>query len=92
MVKVLEHLSSTQVQLLLRDNLQFATSYDYSANTVTFYVSASTAEVPTLNAFVIDYNIETADDRRGDFEADRTDVSVPNAESDFTNRDPRNQC
>ena len=63
------------------DNLQFATSYDYTANTVTFYVSASTAEIPTLNEFVIDYNIETADDRRGDFEADRTDVSVPNAAS-----------
>jgi len=64
------------------DNLQFATTYDNSADELTFYVSASTAELDALNEFVVDYNIDTADDRRGDFEADRTDVSVPNAASD----------
>jgi len=65
------------------DNLQFATEFDNDNDTITFYVSASTAEIPTLNAFVIDYNKETSDDTRGDFE-DSGSFSIPNAASSTT--------
>jgi hypothetical protein len=56
--------------------------YDYTNGNVVFYVSASTAEVPTLTAFLVEYNKITADNNRGDFE-DTTAPSfaVPNAES-----------
>jgi hypothetical protein len=46
---------------------------------VEFYVSASTAEIPTLNAFVAFYNKQTDFNSRGDFE-DRSGLpSVPNS-------------
>jgi hypothetical protein len=65
------------------DNLQFATTFDNAADTLTFYVSASSAEIALSGAFVIDYNKETSDDTRGDFEADQTlpGFASPNAAS-----------
>ena len=77
---VLEHLS-LQVQVVLLGTvnaegvLQAYTSQD--ATDITFIVTSS-AE-PDATDVVVFYNIDTADNRRGDFEADRTDISVPNA-------------
>ena len=54
----------------------------FSAGNVVFFVSASTAEIPTLStAFVVEYNKLTKDNARGDFEAGAS-YAVPNAESD----------
>ena len=57
--------------------LQAYTTQD--ATDITFVVTSS-AE-PDATSVVVFYNIDTADDRGGDFEANRTDVSVPNAAS-----------
>lgn len=65
------------------DNLQAFTTYNYTAGTILFYVTASTAEIPTLNAFVVEYNKTTADNNRGDFE-DGSSFAVPNGESSST--------
>ena len=51
-----------------------------SGGNVVFFVTASTAEIPTLNAFVIEYNKVTKDNARGDFEAGAS-YAVPNSES-----------
>lgn len=48
---------------------------------IEFFVTASTAEIATLNAFLVQYNKQTDFNARGDFEADRSNVSVPNAYS-----------
>jgi hypothetical protein len=45
-----------------------------------FYVTASTAQIPTLNGFTVFYNKLTKDNARGDFEAGAS-YSTPNAES-----------
>jgi len=60
--------------------------YDYTNGNIVFYVSASTAEIPTLTtAFLVEYNKITADNNRGDFEdTAATSFSVPNAESNST--------
>ena len=50
---------------------------------IEFYVTASTAEISTLNAFVVYYNKLTKDNARGDFEAGAS-YAVPNAESEST--------
>ena len=47
---------------------------------VELFVTASTAEIPVLNAFVVHYNKQTDFNARGDFE-DRQNFSVPNAAS-----------
>jgi hypothetical protein len=52
----------------------------FSGGNVVFFVSASTAEIPTLNAFVVEYNKLTKDNARGDFEAGAS-YAVPNSES-----------
>jgi len=67
------------------DVLQFATSYNSSTDTATFYVSASTAEIAgpgASGAFVpvVYFNKLTSDVYRGDFEASSS-YAVPNAES-----------
>jgi hypothetical protein len=59
------------------------TKYNDAAKSITFYVTASTAQIPTLNAFTVFYNKATDFNKMGDFE-DRTasqGVSVPNAYS-----------
>jgi hypothetical protein len=50
---------------------------------IEFYVTASTAQIPTLNAFTVFYNKLTKDNARGDFEAGAS-YAVPNAESEST--------
>ena len=52
----------------------------FSGGNVVFFVTASTAEIPTLNAFVVEYNKLTKDNARGDFEAGAS-YAVPNSES-----------
>ena len=73
----------TSGSVAVADNLQAFTSYNYTAATITFYVTASTAEVPTSSSFVVEYNRITADNNRGDFE-DGSAFAVPNAESAST--------
>ena len=48
---------------------------------IEFFVSASTAEIPTLNAFTVFYNKQTDFNARGDFEDRTGNPSVPNAAS-----------
>ena len=52
----------------------------FSSGNVVFFVSASTAEIPTSSSFVVEYNKLTKDNARGDFEAGAS-YAVPNAES-----------
>ena len=62
------------------DNLQAFTTIN-GAN-LEFFVNATTAEIPTLNAFVVEYNKKTDFNKRGDFEdAPATGYSTPNAQS-----------
>jgi len=66
-------------------NLQAFTTYNYTAGTITFYVTASTAEVVTSGSWLVEYNKITADNNRGDFEdTTATSFSVPNANSATT--------
>ena len=59
-------------------NLPAFTTYNYTAQTITFYVTASAL---TSDAVIVLYNKITADNNRGDFE-DGSSFSTPNAESD----------
>jgi len=59
------------------DNLQFATTYSDSADSLTMYVSASTAEIAASSTYTLYYNKLTTDITRGDFEASSS-VAVPN--------------
>ena len=75
----------TSGSVAVADNLQAFTSYNYNAATITFYVTASTAEVPTSSSFVVEYNKITADNNRGDFEdTPSSSFSTPNGESAST--------
>ena len=58
------------------------TTYNYTAGTISFYVSASSGTVAAGSNLVVEYNKITADNNRGDFE-DTTapSFSTPNAES-----------
>jgi Major capsid protein Gp23 len=61
-------------------NLQAFTSTN--GTSVNFFVSASTAQIPTLSAFTVWYNKKTDFNKRGDFEdAPTTGFSTPNAQS-----------
>jgi hypothetical protein len=59
------------------DNLQQFTKIN--GGNVEFFVSASTAEIPVLNAFVVYYNKATDFNARGDFEDRNGNPSVPNS-------------
>jgi len=52
----------------------------FSSPNVVFFVTASTAEIPTSGSFVVEYNKLTKDNARGDFEAGAS-YAVPNSES-----------
>lgn len=67
----------TSGSVAVADNLQQFTKIN-GAN-VEFYVSASTAEIPTLNGFVVFYNKATDFNSRGDFEDRTGNPSVPNS-------------
>ena len=62
--------------IAVADNLSFATSY--TSPEITYYVSASTAELADSSTMVVSYNKLTTDVTRGDFEASSS-VAVPNA-------------
>jgi hypothetical protein len=70
--------------ITVADNFSAYTSFT-SGTTLTFYVSASTAEIANSGNYVLYYNKKTADNARGDFEdTSATSYSVPNAESATT--------
>ena len=72
--------------VILSDNLPTFTTYDYTNDTITFFVTASTAEIggaSGVNTYTIFYNKLTTDQYRGDFE-DSSSYAVPNAASTST--------
>jgi hypothetical protein len=73
-------LSGSSIDVGLNKNLQVLTKL--SGGNINFFITASTAQIPTLNAFVVEYNKKTDFAKRGDFEdAPSTGYSTPNAES-----------
>jgi hypothetical protein len=64
------------------------TIYNPTTDTLTFYVTASTAQLAALNAFTLFFNKKTADNARGDFEdptnSNLPTYSTPNAQSAST--------
>jgi hypothetical protein len=69
------------------NNLAAFTAYNYTAGTITFYVTGSTTAFSGAPAGLVTvfYNKETADNNRGDFEdTSATSFSVPNAASAST--------
>ena len=66
----------TSASIAVADNLSFATSY--AAPNVTFYASASSAEIAATSSLVVSYNKLTTDTTRGDFEASSS-VASPNS-------------
>jgi hypothetical protein len=69
--------------IAVADNLNEFYSFNYTANTITFFVTASTAEFAATSSFVVEYNKMTFDNNRGDFE-DSSSYAVPNAASNST--------
>ena len=67
------------------DNFQQFNSYNYTANTVTLFVSASFAELAPTGSYTVEYNKATqmSNYNVGDFE-DSSSFSTPNAESNST--------
>jgi hypothetical protein len=68
--------------ITVADNYQAFTSFT-SGTTLTFYVSASTAEIANTGTYVLYYNKKTEDNTRGDFEDGSTNA-FPNAQSATT--------
>ena len=66
-------------------NLQQFTSFNYTNNTITFFVSASTAALQATGSYTVEYNKATqmSPYNVGDFE-DSSSFAVPNAESATT--------
>jgi hypothetical protein len=60
------------------ENLQFATSYDNTTDALTFFITASTAEIAAAATYTLFYNKLTSDLYRGDFEASSS-YAVPNS-------------
>lgn len=54
------------------------TKYNNSADTLIFYVTASTTQIPVSNSLVVYWNKVTKDNNRGDFE-DSSSYSTPNS-------------
>ena len=66
-------------------NLPAFTTYNYTAGTITFYVTASSAAVASSGSWYVQYNKITADNNRGDFEDTiSSSFSTPNANSSST--------
>jgi hypothetical protein len=68
---------SSGSNVVAADNLQQFTKIN--GGNVEFFVSASTAEIPVLNAFTVFYNKKTDFNSRGDFEDRDGNPSVPNS-------------
>ena len=60
------------------ENLQFATTYNNSTDELTFFISASTAEIAAAATYTLSYNKLTSDLYRGDFEASSS-YAIPNS-------------
>jgi len=76
----------TSGSVVVGDNFPQFTTYDYTNDTINFFVSASTAEIggaSGVNTYTIFYNKLTTDQFRGDFE-DSSSYAVPNAASTST--------
>jgi hypothetical protein len=72
--------SGSTTDIGVSKNLQTFTNIN--GGNIEFFITASTAQIPTLNAFVVEYNKKTDFNKRGDFEdAPATGYSTPNAES-----------
>jgi hypothetical protein len=70
-------------EIVAADNLPQFANYDYTNNTVNFFVTASVAELNPpagVGVFTVFYNKKTEDRYRGDFE-DSSSYAVPNAAS-----------
>jgi len=70
-------------EIVAADNLPQFANYDYTNNTVNFFVTASNAELNPpagVGVFTVFYNKKTEDRYRGDFE-DSSSYAVPNAAS-----------
>ena len=67
---------SSGSNVVAADNLQQFTRLN--GGNIEFFVSASTAEIPVLSAFVVNYNKKTDFNSRGDFEDRDGNPSVPN--------------
>ena len=66
-------------------NLPAFTTYNYTAGQITFYVTASSAQVAASGSWYVEFNKATADNLRGDFEDTiSSSMSVPNANSSST--------
>jgi hypothetical protein len=67
-------------------NLPAFTSYNYTGNSITFFVTGAAGLSPVAaSTFVVEYNKITADNARGDFEdSSAPSFSIPNAESATT--------
>ena len=65
--------------ITVADNLQAFTTVNAANTTLTFFVTASTAEIAPSSTMVLYYNKLTNDNARGDFEADAT-YAIPNSE------------
>jgi len=62
-------------------NLPSFTSYNYTGNSIAFFVTGAAGLSPVVaSTFIVEYNKITADNNRGDFE-DGAAFAVPNAES-----------
>jgi len=73
-------------EIVAADNLQQFANYDYTNNTINFFVTASVAELNPpagVGKMTIFYNKKTEDRYRGDFE-DSSSYAVPNAASATT--------
>ena len=68
------------------NQLQELTNYNYTANTIAlFYTASATLAAQALtSALIVNFNKSTADNTRGDFEDTTTTPSVPNAQSATT--------
>ena len=66
-------------------NLPAFTTYNYTAGQITFYVTASSVQVPASGSWLVQFNKTTADNFRGDFEDTiSSSMSVPNNQSSST--------
>jgi len=67
-------------------NLPAFTSYNYTGNSITFFVTGAAGLSPVVaSTFIVEYNKITADNARGDFEdSSAPSFSIPNAESATT--------
>jgi len=64
--------------ITVADNINAFTTVNAANTTLTFYITASTAEIANSGTYVLYYNKLTADNTRGDFEADAT-YAIPNS-------------